>query len=261
MRVSLIFLSISIAACSDQSITPETQYNELAEVISGYDYLQPDTQILQEDEFSNPGFLWVDKGEELFNLPAKNGKSCATCHSSDKRSLIGVAAGYPRYDSRVKALINIEGRINLCRKDHQSEDTLAYESEPLLALTTYVANQSKGSPIVGALQAEARSNFKQGQTYFNTKRGQFNLSCAQCHNGNAGKNLRGDTISQGHGNGFPAYRLEWQTLGSLHQRFQYCDIGVRAEPLPSGSQTYIDLEYFLNHRSAGLPIETPAIRR
>ena len=31
--------------------------------------------------------------------------------------------------------------------------------------------------------------------------------------------LRGDRISQGHPNAWPAYRLEWQTFGSLHPSF------------------------------------------
>jgi sulfur-oxidizing protein SoxA len=36
---------------------------------------------------------------------------------------------------------------------------------------------------------------------------------------------------------------------------------VRAEPLPLGSQTYIDLELYLSARANGLAMESPAIRR
>ena len=100
-----------------------------------------------------------------------------------------------------------------------------------------------------------------GKNYFYTRRGQLNLSCHQCHDQNWGRKMRGDTVSQGHINGFPTYRNDWQTLGSSHRRFEACDIGVRAEPLPLGSQTYIDLEVYLKARGNGLSVETPSIRR
>lgn len=261
MRASLIILALAIVGCSQQNSQPTANYETLDEVISGYAFLQPETQALQDDEFSNPGYLWVDKGEALFNEPAANGQSCASCHTDEDRSLIGASTHFPKYDERAGTLINIEGRINLCRVTHQSAPKLEYESEHLLVLTTYVTNLSKGSRVAGELSPKVQSNYDNGQAYFNMRRGQFNLSCAQCHDDNAGKSLRGDTISQGHSNGFPTYRLEWQTLGSLHKRFQYCDIGVRAEPLPGGSQTYIDLEYFLANRGRGLQVETPAVRR
>ena len=111
------------------------------------------------------------------------------------------------------------------------------------------------------LTPENEAQFKRGRAYFYTRRGQLNLSCSNCHNQNWGKQLRGDTISQGHGNGFPAYRFEWQNIGSLHRRFRDCDMGVRAEPLPYGSATYIALELYLAERSKGLTVETPAVRR
>ena len=105
------------------------------------------------------------------------------------------------------------------------------------------------------------SYLDQGRDYFLTRRGQFNLSCQQCHTENWGKRLRGDTISQGHSNGFPAYRFEWQSIGSLHRRLRDCDTGVRAEPLLFGDETYIALELYLAARGGGLEVETPAVRR
>lgn len=258
-RNFLFLLALPIVACSQPSGLTETDVP--SNPLSGYAFLQAETQALQDDDFSNPGFLWLDKGAVLFNQKAKNGQSCSSCHSEKERPLAGAAARYPKYDIPSGTMINIEGRINLCRTKHQNEPEMPYETESLLALTTYVANLSKGSPVAGTISPEGKANFARGKTYFQTRRGQFNLSCAQCHDSNWGKQLRGDTTSQGHTNGFPTYRLEWQTLGSLHKRFQYCDMGVRAEPFPAGSQTYIDLEYYLTHRGKGLKIETPAIRR
>ncbi|HET7200278.1 MAG TPA: sulfur oxidation c-type cytochrome SoxA, partial [Burkholderiales bacterium] len=65
----------------------------------------------------------------------------------------------------------------------------------------------------------------------------------------------------GQPNAYPAYRLEWQTLGSLERRLRACLSGIRAEMLPYGSPEYLDLELYLAWRAQGLPIETPGVRR
>lgn len=260
VRLSAACLALlAVAAChpseperSRQSTIPKEDLR------SGSDYLTPETLAQQEDDFENPGYLWVERGERLFSMASGAETPCSECHDD---GLKGVSATYPKFDDTLGRLINLEARINLCRSEHQSLPALDYESEDLLAITAYVANQSRGMPLAVPLTEAARDNYERGKEYFYTRRGQFNLSCEQCHVENNGRKLRGDTISQGHPNGFPAYRFEWQTFGSLHRRLQDCDTGVRAEPFDLGSDTYLDLEYFLSVRANGLEIETPAIRR
>ena len=87
------------------------------------------------------------------------------------------------------------------------------------------------------------------------------MACAHCQEQYAGQRLRGDVISQGQSNGFPIYRFTWQTLGSVHRMFEWCNTSVRAEPYPLGSDEYVNLELFVAWRGRGLPVETPAIRR
>ena len=89
----------------------------------------------------------------------------------------------------------------------------------------------------------------------------MNLACMHCHVQNAGKTLLAEKISEGHSNGYPIYRLEWQGLGSLHRRLRSCQLGVRAEPFAAGSDQYLALELYLAWRAGELPIETPAVRR
>ena len=218
---------------------------------SGYEFLTPDTQALQDDDFSNPGLLWVERGEALFT------QECETCHTQD--SLSGVAAHFPKMKER--ELINLEGQINQCRVERMDTTPLPYESDALLSLTAFVAHQSNGAPITVDITGAAAEPYAAGKEYFYTRRGQFNLSCAQCHNNHWGQKLRGDTVSQGHGNGFPAYRFEWEAVGSLHRRFSDCDRGVRAEPRALGSDDYLNLELYLAARAQGLAVETPAVRR
>ncbi|MHA7901089.1 MAG: sulfur oxidation c-type cytochrome SoxA [Henriciella sp.] len=256
-HVGLGLVLILMTACSRTEIAPETSIPQ-NELQSGYAFLTAETQALQDDAFENPGFLWVDRGERLFQSVTSTEPSCISCHEN---GLDGVAASYPKLDPETGELINLEGRINACRTRHQGLPPLVYESEDLLSLTAYIAHQSNGEPISVDVSGDAARYYELGQDYFTTRRGQFNLSCQQCHTENWGKQLRGDTISQGHGNGFPAYRLEWQSLGSLQRRLRDCDTGVRAAPLPYGDPTYVAVELFLAARAQGLEAESPAVRR
>jgi sulfur-oxidizing protein SoxA len=173
----------------------------------------------------------------------------------------GVATRYPKIDPGAARLVNLEGRVNLCRTRNQDAEPLRVESEELLALTAYVAYQSRGMPVNVAMDWQNRKNFERGREFYYRRLGQMNLSCAHCHERNWGRKLLAETISQGHGNDYPAYRLEWQTMGSLHRRFRSCLYGIRAEMLPAGSPEYLDLELFLAWRAKGLLIETPGVRR
>lgn len=258
IRAGALALGLALCACKPAMETnPPAELTE-ADIQSGYAFLNASVQALQNDDFGNPGLLWVDRGAVLFSMSGDADTACSTCHTN---RLQGAAATYPKFDAVSDKVLNLEGRINQCRTKHQGLPSLQYESDELLALTAYVAHQSKGMPTQVDITGEAATAYAIGRDYFLSRRGQFNLSCHQCHTENWGKQLRGDTLSQGHGNGFPAYRLEWQSLGSLQRRLRDCDLGVRAEPLPYGDQTYIALELYLTHRSRGLEMESPAIRR
>lgn len=262
MKRLLLLVLICLPACRepDEGFARETRLDP-AGITSGRAFLQADTQALQDDDFSNPGFLWVDRGERLFHEAADGRKACADCHEGAERSLDGVAAHYPKVDARSGKLVNLEARINLCRQRHQDLPPLAYESDDLLGLTAYVAWLARGEPVSVDISGAAARYYEEGRRYFFLRKGQFNLACSQCHNEHWGERLRGDTISQGHGNAFPAYRLEWQDFGSLHRRLRDCDAGIRAEPLEPGSETYMAVELYLAERAKGLVMESPGVRR
>jgi sulfur-oxidizing protein SoxA len=216
---------------------------------------------MQQDATGNPGLLWVSQGKELWQAAPGDAQSCAGCHGKARKSMRGVAAHYPAIDGMSGQLLNLEGRINTCRTRHQRAAPLAYESEELLALSAFVARQSAGVPVTVSVDGAARAWFEHGLEFYATRQGQLNLACRHCHQLNAGRMLRGERVSQGHGNGYPAYRLEWQTLGSLHRRFKACSAGVRAKMYDYGADEYLALELFLAWRAQGLAVETPAVRR
>jgi sulfur-oxidizing protein SoxA len=229
---------------------------------NGSEFTSEANRSLQADDFANPGMLWVSRGEALWrDSTAGNGKSCASCHGDSAASLKGAAPRYPRVDAAAGRLVNLSGRINVCRARNQAAKPFAAESEPLLALTAYVTHQSRGMPMAVSVDASNRAEFERGRSRYYTRMGQLNLACAQCHDRYWGRTMMIEKISQGHGTGFPAYRQEWQTVGSLQRRLRACYSALHAEMPEYDARELVELELFLAWRSNGLPIEAPAVRR
>ena len=111
----------------------------------------------------------------------------------------------------------------------------------MLALAAYVGLQSRGLPMEVATDGPARPFYEAGKALFTTRQGQLNSSCAQCHDDRAGQRLGGSVIPQGHPNGYPEYRLEWQAMGSLERRIRNCMAGVRAEAFADDSLDLLEL--------------------
>ena len=228
---------------------------------SGFEDMSPQSQAMQSDDSSNPGMLWVIDGERRWRQPTgKTGKSCASCHGEAAASMRGVAARYPAFDKSRQRPIDLSGAINVCREQQQSAPPLAHESEAMLALTAYVALQSRGMAITPSQDLRLAQFRDNGRRWFEQTLGQLQLSCAACHDAHAGQRLGGSVIPQAHPTGYPLYRLQWQSLGSLQRRLRGCMVGVRAEPFNDGAEEYVELELFLMERAAGLNLETPAVR-
>jgi sulfur-oxidizing protein SoxA len=224
---------------------------------SGYDDASPETRAMQDDDAANPAFLWIEQGQALWSEPAGDqNKSCASCHGG-VTTMRGVAARYPAFDPKRDRPVSLEQRINFCRTDHMGAPAYAADDEKLLSLSALVGLQSRGLPLA----VEPREPFlSEGAALFRERMGQLNLSCAQCHEDRAGLKLAGSLIPQGHPNGYPEYRLEWQGMGSLYRRLRNCMTGVRAEPFAPDSREAASLALFLAVRANGMRIETPAVR-
>jgi sulfur-oxidizing protein SoxA len=232
-----------------------------AERRSGFSFMTPETQSMQNDDTANPGMLFVLDGEALWKSKAgAAGKACTDCHDDARASMKGVAARYPAFDKALGRPVNLEQRINLCRANHQQAAPLAYESRELLALTAFVAQQSRDMPIVAGTDPQLVPFIAKGRELFMQRQGQLNLGCANCHDDNWDKHLAGSAITQGHPTGYPLYRLEWQSLGSLQRRLRGCLTGIRAQAYEYGAPELVELELYLMSRARGMPIETPAVR-
>jgi sulfur-oxidizing protein SoxA len=228
---------------------------------SGYDFASPEIRAMQDEDTANPGMLWVLQGETLWAKKLGSaGRSCEDCHGDARLSMKGVAARYPAFDAVLARPLDLEQRINRCHTEHQGAEPFAWEGEELLSLTAFVARQSRGLPITVHRDTKLQPFFDLGNQLFHRREGQLNLSCSQCHDDNWGKRLAGNLIPQAHSTGYPIYRVEWQSLGSLQRRLRNCMSGVRAEPYQYGAPEAVALELYLMERARGMTIETPAVR-
>ena len=241
----LVLVAISSLAGVCASAQPDTRR-------SGLDDMTPALQALQRDDTQNPAALWLKDGEQRFST------ACSACHTP--RSLRGVAARYPAFDAVSSQPVTLSQRINLCRQRHAQAPAYDAESHELLGLAAYVGKLSRGLPIAPPADARLAPYVAQGRQLYMQRIGQLDLSCAQCHDGQAGGRLAGSVIPQAHPTGYPIYRLEWQGMGSLQRRLRNCMTGVRAAPYAFGADEFTALELYLMQRAAGMPIETPAVR-
>jgi sulfur-oxidizing protein SoxA len=233
----------------------------LGERRSAYEDMSRDNKAMQDDDTANPGMLAVLDGEALWRAKAGGaGKSCADCHGDPEEKMKGVAARYPAFDAAAGRPLNLEQRINVCRERQLNASPFSYESRELLALTAYLGLQSRGEPVAPPEDPRLTPYREKGRELYNQRIGQLNLACVHCHDDNWGKSLAGNKIPQAHPTGYPIYRLEWQSLGSLQRRLRNCMIGMRAEPYTYGAAEYVDMELYLMWRARGMKVETPAVR-
>jgi sulfur-oxidizing protein SoxA len=250
-----IAIALLIAAAAFAAEIP------LADRRSGYDFMKPDTRAMQDEDTANPGMLWVLDGDVLWKRKAgAAGKACADCHGDISSSMKGVAARYPAFDKATGLPLNLEQRINACRSNHQQATPLPFESHELLALAALVARQSQAASIEPSTDPQLAPFIAKGRELFMQRQGQLNLGCTNCHDDNWDKKLAGSAITQGHPTGYPLYRLEWQSLGSLQRRLRACITGIRAQPYDYGAPELVELELYLMSRARGMKMEAPAVR-
>lgn len=256
MPIKILFRCISLLSFYLFSFS-----SSAIELVSGYTFISPDTQEMQDDEFANPGMATVDKGRVLFHAVGDNGKNCASCHGEDGELLTKKRiAEYPVYSNEFQRPITLQEQVNICWQDKLDNVPLIYDCVDAVALETYVRYLARGEVINVDISGPMQPYFKAGEELYNMRVGQLDMACVHCHVYHQGQKLRGQTLSQGHSNGFPEYRLQTGQITSLHRRFTECFVTFRAKPFDLGSEDFINLEIYVHARGNGLKIETPAVR-
>ncbi len=210
-----------------------------------------------------PSEEWVDMGHEEWNKPLPNGKTLDSC-------FVDSPAGneYPYVDGNGK-LHTIAGDINSCIVANGG-DKEKYAGQKMARLTIVYKSRANGKPLnVDYSSKEMRDWYEKGREFFWAKRGQLNLSCADCHIHNAGNSVRGDVLSAalGHSTGFPVYRTKWganggkKPLGTIQRRYKGCNNNIRASSFEPGKEEYTSLEVYEAIMSTGVPLSVPGQRQ
>ena len=232
------------------------------EAKSGYEYIKPASRAMQDDEFENPGMLAVERGQHLFNDRQNDaGKSCAECHGKDGAKLnTKSVARYPVYSEDAAEIVTLQKQISRCRSNNSGSKRLPPDHPDLVALEAFVRNRAIGEVVNVQTDGPMTELLKEGEKLYKTRYGLIDMACYQCHDVYPGQMIRGQKISQGQGNGFPAYRLGTGEITNLHQRIQQCLALMRAEPFDADSEEIKLMGLYVMSRSNGLRIETPAVR-
>ncbi len=238
---------------------PGIPLNEYANGVYGIDPASRETWEAME-EFP-PYEIALDKGEALFNKPFANGKTYASCF---KNGGIGIRQNFPFYSKKDKQVKTLEQVINECRVKN-GEKPLGWKKGDIAAISSYMAYTSRGKPmnVKTPTTPDELKWYERGRKHFYAKRGQLNMSCANCHQDNAGNRIRADILSPalGHVTHFPVYRAKWGSMGTLHRRYAGCNKQVRAKPFKAQSDEYKALEYFHSYMSNGIAVNGPGSRK
>ena len=263
MRVLGVLMGVVLLLGATARAEEDVKKYIAGNVKSGYVYAAPETRAMQDDDFSNPGYILVDHGLKIWDeKTGKEGKSCASCHANLSKDMGDVGAVYPKYNERLKKVLSVENQINVCRVERMGAPALKLDSRDLLGLTILVKNQAKGKPIkVDISHPEVKKMYEEGKDYYFSRKGQLDLACSSCHVENAGNFIRTELLSMGLPTGFPVYRLKWENNGSFIRRAYGCIEDNRADPPAKEDPIYVALELFLMHKANGLPMETPGVRK
>ena len=238
---------------------PDVPFNDFVNGVYSIDSASRE-QWESIEEFP-PYELNIDKGKALFNKPFKNGKTYASCF---RNGGIGIKQDYPYFDSASGKVVTLESAINDCRTKN-GEEPLKTKKGAIADISAYMSYTSRGKTTNVKIPADAGAMdaYSRGKDHFYGKRGQLNMSCADCHQFNAGNRVRADILSPalGHTTHFPVYRSKWGGLGTLHRRYGGCNKQVRAKPFKAQSDEYRALEYFHTFVSNGLELNGPGARK
>lgn len=243
-----------------QNRFPDT---EVADYVNGIYAVDADSRTQWEDLEAFPPYEFdVEEGERLFNTAFANGKGYSDCFENGG---IGIRQNFPYWNKEQGTVKTLEQEINECRESN-GETALKWGKGPIAQISAYMAWTSRGKVFdikIPFGDKDALAAYLEGKQFFYSKRGQLNLSCANCHLQGANVRIRADLASPalGHPSHFPVFRSKWGELGTLHRRYKGCHQDSRSKPLDMQSTTFRNLEYFQTYMSNGLIVNGPGSRK
>jgi sulfur-oxidizing protein SoxA len=214
------------------------------------------------DPIENPAMWAVDKAQDLWKQAGAAGSSCNTCHSDPKTSFKTWAASMPMWEPRLNKVLGVEEFVSR----HAKATTGAswpMETEENRAMSVYLHFLANGTPIkVDTSSPDAKAAIERGKELSARKVGQLNMACTDCHGKVANRWIRGQWLGEPKGqlDHFPTWRTSLLAIWDIRQRFQWCQVNIRADELPPDAKEYGDLEFYLAVLNEGQKLSVPGIR-
>ena len=199
----------------------------------------------------------IEAGRKLWTTKFRNGRTLATCFPNGGRR---IAATYPLYDTRLKAVVTLEMAINQCRKTHNEPLFDATDAATMGAVVAYVRSLSNGQKIAVRVPPAAQPKLDQGKRLYATRMGQRNYACASCHVQGAGRHFEDSVLSAAASQapGWPIIRNAMAVTAQA--RMRECLERMGAAPFAAGSDELNQLEYYVTWLANGKPVKANAWR-
>jgi L-cysteine S-thiosulfotransferase len=213
------------------------------------------------DPIENPGMWAVDKAQELWKQASAAGKSCQSCHTNAVEFKTW-AASMPKWEPRLDKVLGVEEFVTRHARATTGADWLM-ETEENRAMSVYLHYLANGTPIhVDTDSVPSKAAIERGEVLANRKLGELNFACTDCHGKVANHWIRGQWLGEQKGqvDHFPTWRTSLLSIWDIRQRFQWCQVNIRADELPPDAKEYGDLELYLAAQSQGQKLNVPGIR-
>ena len=214
------------------------------------------------DPIENPAMWAVDKAQELWKQAGAAGSSCNTCHSDPKTSFKSWAASMPMWEPRLNKALSVEEFVTRHAKATTGASWLM-ETDENRAMSVYLHFLANGTPMkVDTSSPDAKAAIERGKELSARKVGQLNMACTDCHGKVANRWIRGQWLGEPKGqlDHFPTWRTSLLAIWDIRQRFQWCQVNIRADELPPDAKEYGDLEFYLAVQNEGQKLSVPGIR-
>jgi L-cysteine S-thiosulfotransferase len=233
------------------------------------------------DPFSNPGFLNVDRGEELWALKrGANNVSLEGCDLGEgPGKLEGAYARLPRFFADAGKVMDLEQRLLWCMENLQKLDTKEIVARRFSApgrnsemedLVAFIANKSSGMKIEQALaHPKEQEAFAVGEALFFRRSAIMDFSCATCH-AEDGKRIRLQGLpdlsrptkaAKETMGSWPTYRVSQAALRTMQHRLWDCYRQMRMPAPDYASDGLTAITVYLAKQAEGGTLEVPSIKR
>jgi L-cysteine S-thiosulfotransferase len=270
---------LSVAAAAIALGTLATHAQQATEDVSEKEIERYRAMI--NDPMANPGYLNVDRGEQLWALKrgTKN-VSLETCDLGEgPGKLEGAFAKLPRHFKDADRVMDLEQRLLHCMTTLQELDTKDVitrrfsgpgRQSDMEDLVAFIANKSNGLKFTMNLEhPKEKEMYAVGEAMFYRRSAIMDFSCATCH-GEDGKRIRlqglpnfskpGKPAQETMGS-WPTYRVSQSQLRTMQHRLWDCYRQMRMPAPDYASDGVTALTVFMVKQAEGGEITVPSIKR